>query len=330
MKSSLRAVALAVIVSLTLACAAITNPEVLLGGRSTPSAQPTLEIPGVETTGLPQSATEEAATQEPGAEATPEGGESSLSAIGTAMAATLQAAAGALPATPPAPGATGAPGQASGDAAIRVTDSLSVLLGDQAGAETLPSFHLEVKHLSPAMSNGAVAQNEEAISADVQGANIHYTHTTTPPGGTPTSTEAYIIGEKNYVVKDGKASPDLGLTAVTWSTWPISPELILGLSSLKTTPAGSETIEGRPADVFTVGGSSSDDPTGLLAAAGVPVSGVKGQVWVDQATGALLKAVIDYTAPPANAPSGSKTTGPGHLEITVTQVGQVTVKDPGQ
>ena len=333
MKSSLRALALVLIVSLTLACAAVTNPTVLLGGRTTPT--PTIEISRaetqVETTGLPELATEMAGTLEPEAQATPEGGESSISALSTSIAATMEAAAGGIiPGTPVAGQGEGTPAApSSADAGIRVTDSLNILLGQQSGAETLPSYHLEAKSLSPVMSSGKVAQSEETISADVQGANIHFTHTTTPPGGQPTSTEAYIIGEKNYVVKDGKVSSDLGLTAVTWSTWPINAELVLGLGSLKTTPAGNETLEGRPAEVYTLGGSTANDPTGMLAAVGMPVTDLKGQVWVDQATGALLKAVLDYTGQVTDS-SGNKTTGPGHLEITVTQVGQVTVKDPGQ
>ncbi len=325
MKSSLRALALSLIVSLSLACAAISNPSQLLGGRSTPT--PTIEISAaetqVETTSLPELATEMAGTLEPEAQATPEGGESSISALSTTIAATMEAAAGAIPGTPVAPS------QSNADAGIRVTDSLNVLLGDQSGGQALPSYHLEAKSLSPVMSNGKAAQTEDAISADVQGANIHFTYTTTKPGGQPQVTEAYIIGDKNYVVKDGKVSADLGLTAVTWSTWPINAELVLGVGSLKTTPAGTETLEGRTAEVYTLGGSTANDPTGMLAAAGLPVTDLKGQVWVDQATGALLKAVLDYSSQLADS-SGNKTMGPGHLEITVTQVGQVTVKDPTQ
>ncbi len=334
MKSSLRTVALALIVSLTLACAAISNPTQLLGGRSTPT--PAIEIPlpetQVETTSLPELATESVGTSEPETQATPEGGESSISALSTSIAATMEALGGATPGTPAAGQGEGtpvAPLPSTGDAGVRVTDSLNILLGDQSGGQALPSFHLEAKSLSPVMSSGKAAQSEETISADVQGANIHFTYTTTQPGGQPQVTEAYIIGEKNYVVKDGKVSPDLGLTSVTWSTWPINAELVLGLGSLKTTSTGTETVEGRPAEVYTLGGSTANDPTGMLAAMGMPITDLKGQVWVDQATGALLKAVIDYSAEVKDS-SGNKATGPGHLEVTVSQVGQVTVKDPGQ
>jgi hypothetical protein len=212
-----------------------------------------------------------------------------------------------------------------------VADSLAVWLGDQSGGETLPSFHLEAKLLSPVLNNGAVAQQEEDISADVQGANVHFTHTTTKPGGKPAVSEAYIIGDKNYVVKDGKVTPDLGMAALAWSAWPINPELVLGMGALSTASGGTETLEGRPADVLTLGGTAANDPSGALSAMGLPVTDLKGQLWIDKATGALLKAIVDYKTPATDSSgASSKTLGDGHLEITVTQVGQTTVKDPSQ
>jgi hypothetical protein len=347
MKPSLRALALSVVVCLTLACATVTNPQVLLGGRATPTlpADINFSTPEIDTSAPSQLATELAGTLEasgagspegestPEAGSTPEGGDSSPSAMGTSIAATLEAITGGatLPALP-----TAAPGQAKtpvapkidANAGIRVTDSLNLLVGQQSGSEALPSFHLEVKQVSPVMSSGALAQTEEQIVADVEGANVHFTDTTTKPGGQPVATEAYIIGQDNYTVKNGKASPDFGLSSVAWSTWPINAEIVLGLGSLKTVSAGTDTIEDRKVEVYTIGGTAADDPTGALSGMGLPVTNVKGQVWVDQKTGVLLKAVLDYKAMALDSGSPTQTSGPGHLEITVTQIGQVTVKDP--
>ena len=117
---------------------------------------------------------------------------------------------------------------------------------------------------------------------------------------------------------------------MAWSTWPINAELVLGLGALKTTPAGTDTVEGRPVEVYKLGGTSADDPTGALAALGMPVTNVSGQLSVDTATGALLKATLDYKAQASGSGATSKDIGDGHLEITVTQIGQVTVNDPGK
>ena len=125
-------------------------------------------------------------------------------------------------------------------------------------------------------------------------------------------------------------TPDLGLSAITWSTWPINAEVVLGLGTLKTTPGGTDTLEDRKADLYTLGGSLANDPTGALAGIGLPVSDVKGQVWVDQLTGALVKATLDYKAQATGSQGANPPTGDGHLEITVTKIGQVTVNDPNK
>jgi hypothetical protein len=333
MKPSLRTLALAVIVSLTLACNAITNPQALLRGQATPTLPAeasggaklatqlagTLE-PEIEASGVPNLATEVAGTLESETETQP-------APKATARPAS-KATATAAPAKVVTPAAASTPDVNAG---IRVANCLSILLDPSAGAETLPSYHLEVKQLSPVMSGGAVAQTEEQISADVAGADVYFIDTTTKPGGKPVVTEAYIIGDQNYTVKDGKITPDYGLSSVVWSSWPISAYFVFAIGSLKAMPAGMETLEGRTAEVYTLAATAADDTTGALAAMGLPVTDVQGQVWIDQATGALLKAVLDYKAKAAdNGGSSTDNIGAGRLEITVTQVGQVTVKDPSK
>jgi hypothetical protein len=346
MKPSLRTLALSVVVCLTLACATLTNPQVLLQGRATPTlrADTRLATPEIDDSGASDLATQLAGTLEPETgtelatqlagtlepekegEATPEGGNTTGSAMATALAATLEAALGSVPGqvdvTPAAPSSSGA------DPAIRVTNSLELLADTQASPPPLPSFHLEMKQLTPVMSSGAVAQTVETVSADVEGANVHFTDSTTKPGDKPVVTEAYIVGDQNYTIKDGKATPDFGMSSVAWATWPINGELVIGLGTLKTTPAGTETLEGRPAEKYTLGGTSGDDPSGVLSSMGLPVTDVTGEVWVDKATGVLLKAELDYKALATDNGAATKTSGAGRLEITVTQIGQVTVKDP--
>jgi hypothetical protein len=58
------------------------------------------------------------------------------------------------------------------------------------------------------------------------------------------------------------------------------------------------------------------------------ITSVTGKVWIDQATGALLKAVLDYKADVRDTSGNLKGSGTGHLEISVTQIGNVTVTLP--
>jgi hypothetical protein len=60
----------------------------------------------------------------------------------------------------------------------------------------------------------------------------------------------------------------------------------------------------------------------------LPIASVSGKIWVDQQTGALLKAVLDYQAEVTDSSGNDQGSGSGHVEITVTQVGNVTVALP--
>jgi hypothetical protein len=87
-----------------------------------------------------------------------------------------------------------------------------------------------------------------------------------------------------------------------------------------------ETLDGRPAEIYAIDSSGLSVPgvPGNL----LPITSVTGNVWVDQATGALLKAMLDYQADVGDNSGTLKGSGAGHLEITVTQVGNVTVALP--
>jgi hypothetical protein len=63
---------------------------------------------------------------------------------------------------------------------------------------------------------------------------------------------------------------------------------------------------------------------------GPQVTSVSGKVWVDQQTGTLIKALLDYKAEVSDSGGNPQGTGSGHLEIIVTQVGKATVSVPGQ
>lgn len=45
------------------------------------------------------------------------------------------------------------------------------------------------------------------MGADVQGKDVHYTERITPPGGSATTKEAYLISSQEYEVVNGKVGP---------------------------------------------------------------------------------------------------------------------------
>jgi hypothetical protein len=92
--------------------------------------------------------------------------------------------------------------------------------------------------------------------------------------------------------------------------------------------AGTETLEGRTAEVYAVDSSGSDG--GVLGGLEIPIRMARGTVWVDGETGALLKAALDYQADVKDTSGSLQGSGPGHLDIVVTQVGRVSVALPVQ
>ena len=55
------------------------------------------------------------------------------------------------------------------------------------------------------------------------------------------------------------------------------------------------------------------------------ISEAHGTIWLDHETSAMLKLVIDYTGAFKDASGNAVGSAPGHIEITVSQIGQVTV-----
>jgi len=229
--------------------------------------------------------------------------------------------------SPSEPGTTPAPGS-DGSPALRVAGALSILLGMDESQVGLPSYHMEAYHNIPAWEGGAVVQYEDWMVADVQGQNIHFNDRVIDPGGSTTTAEAYLMGEEEYDVENGVLQPEgTSMTGLAWTLWPLDPAVILGTAANGAQASGTEVLDGRSAEVYTVDVSGA---MGAAAGASLAVTSVSGQVWVDHETGALLKAEFDYQADVKDQDGNIKVSGFGRLEITVTQVGNVTVTLPGQ
>ena len=117
------------------------------------------------------------------------------------------------------------------------------------------------------------------------------------------------------------------MTGLAWILWPLDPAVILGTAANGAQASGTEVLDGRTAEVYTVDVSGA---MGATAGASLAVTSVSGQVWVDRETGALMKAELDYQADVKDQDGNIKGNGSGRLEITITQIGNVTVILPGQ
>ncbi|OGN75702.1 MAG: hypothetical protein A2X25_02730 [Chloroflexi bacterium GWB2_49_20] len=220
---------------------------------------------------------------------------------------------------------------AAGDLIRRISNALMLVLGDNTNPSVFPSYHLELTGTIPAFdfSSGSILLNSEQISADVQGTNIHLVETNTPQGGLPSITEGYLIDETNYLVTDGIAQEDIFGIQMVWLSWPLDVMAPLGMAGMGPEAQGSEVIAGRPADKYAID-TAKADPASLEMFKGMmpmnpEISEAHGTIWLDHETSAMLKLVIDYTGAFKDASGNAVGSAPGHIEITVSQIGQVTV-----
>jgi len=161
-------------------------------------------------------------------------------------------AADSTPGTPTTPAV-------STDPSTRVSLALSSLLGMVPKQPGPPSFHIESINQEPVWAGGKIAQSQEAMSADVQGKDVHYTLRTTPPGGSASTREAYLISNQEYDVANGKVQPATA-NSMAWTMWPLNLELMLATGSTGATASGTETLGERTADVYTLAGAGAAIP----------------------------------------------------------------------
>ena len=172
---------------------------------------------------------------------------------------TLEHPAASAPQTPAGTATPG--GQAenpANDPVTRVVSSLNVLLDPGGETPAFPSYHLEVNHLAPAWADGKPAQKQDMLSADVQGKDVHFIDRETAPGGSVTTAEAYLIGDQEYDVKNGQVQPpEVSLTSLAWTLWPLDPTIIISSGATGAKAAGTEELEGRTAEIYELSGTGS-------------------------------------------------------------------------
>ncbi len=178
----------------------------------------------------------------------------------------------------------------------------------------------------------AVDNEKTKISADVQGKNIHIF--LTDPGMTIPE-EGFIIGDtgKEYKIINGSPEATLGQVALNWSFWKLKVVTPFASGvSLHAEKTGEETLNGRSAVRYDFD-SSKGDPGAIAAVMSKPgsigFSQSKGTLWVDKETGALLKLTLDYvTGVPNKDATKAIGEGTGHIELEISQIGQVSVVSP--
>ena len=234
---------------------------------------------------------------------------------------------GGQPATP-APTSTVSP---QVDLAQRLGQALSLLTTTSDKPSPLGSYHLEVNESVPEQdkASGKVNVSSVKIIADVEGTNYYLQHTQDGK----VINDGYMIDGQEYDLKNGQVTQGMGLIDVDWASWPLDILMPYGLASLGPTPAGQETLDGRTTDVFELD-SAKGDPASVSALqsmnpfSNIAITAASGKVWLDRQTGAMLKLTLAYTGELKDAQGASLGTADGQVDLSVTQVGAVSVRLP--
>ncbi len=227
----------------------------------------------------------------------------------------------------PHPSPVPQPTTAAQGGTVTVSRSLTQLLGSGDVPSALGSYHVVYHGTSPFWSEDKVALTVTDVTGDVAGHDVHYVVKEKRGLQKASVTEGYHIADKNWAIENGKLVDDSGMAYISWVAWPLDLVVAIGIGSLRTEAAGTEQVDGRPAEVYRLSGGIADDETGMFASFGLPITKTDGMVWVDQATGALVKASIDYTAVVKDA-DGSHGTANGSFALEISKAGQVQVALP--
>jgi hypothetical protein len=197
------------------------------------------------------------------------------------------------------------------------------LLGDENTPGAFPSYSMSMNESLPSASGNAAT----TLQVDAQGANYHFVLTSAGA-----VTDAIHYNGQDYSVVSGKAQPGSATLALNWAMWKLDPAVIFGAAAASTiTPQAGTTLEGRQVDVYTVDSSGLGTPLPDNSMGFLPyvITAIQGTVWIDHATGGLVKADFQFAA---NVKKPGETTpgtpGKGEFHITVSQIGQVTVSLP--
>jgi hypothetical protein len=216
---------------------------------------------------------------------------------------------------PPASAPSADETPAGEEPSARIMSSLSRLFGSAETPGALPSYAMALDLELPAASGKIVTHTE----AEVEGLNIHYIHT--DAGKT---TEAMLFEGKEYEISGGKAEAgSIGLRTdwILWQSDLLKVLMAAGLANPKAEPG--TTLEGRAVEVYSVDGTDLPDMTGGILP--VQITAMRGTIWVDQATGALLKADLTFEADVKKKGQTEPAHDTGKMLLVVSRIGKVKV-----
>jgi predicted small secreted protein len=210
-----------------------------------------------------------------------------------------------------------------------LSGALNLVLGTTDEPSVFNSYHIELVLDTPVLSddNTTIVNELTQISADVQGANVHILQI--DPGET-TQKEGYIIGDTEYKLVNGAKEDTMGFIALAWAMWPIQVILPYAWAANWNTKTGTETLDGREADVYTFDSTSAPESvqSGLSAYGMTGTLTANGTVWVDRETGAMLKLDMVYVTSLTDSDGKAVGNGNGHVTIDISGVNQTTVVEP--
>lgn len=226
---------------------------------------------------------------------------------------------------------SGGAGSAGGASKPDLSNALNLVLGSSDKPGVFDSYHIELSLDIPQLNDDStsVVNEKTLISADVAGKDVHIIQT--DPGATETK-EGFIIGDKEYKMIDGKPQEMMGQIALGWAMWPLQVVMPYAYAASFAQKSGTDTIDGRTADVYSFDAANADAASkSMMESFGLSgMTNGKGTVWIDQATGAMLKLDMTYSESITDNDQKEVGTGTGNITIELTKVNQVTVTSPVQ
>jgi hypothetical protein len=210
-----------------------------------------------------------------------------------------------------------------------LSGALNLVIGTTDEPSVFDSYHIELVLDTPTLSDDStsVVNQVTQISADVQGANVHILQI--DPGETEQK-EGYIIGDTEYKMVDGARENTMGFIALSWAMWPIQVVLPYAWSANWNTKTGTETIDGREADVYAFDSANAPESvqTGMASFGITGTLTANGTVWIDKETGAMLKLDMNYVTSLTDNDGKAVGDGNGHVTLELSGVNQTTVIEP--